>query len=203
MTRPNFSITIMGALAIGLASAQSVHAQDRYIGEIITVGFNFCPRGTIEASGALLAVSSNDALFSLVGTIYGGDGRTTFGMPDTRGRKLAGQGNGPGVGLSTREGQRYGATTATMTVSQMPSHSHEVRANNLDGDKPGPGGKLLAAAPPSGVGSETIYSDMGPNRTMSSQMIASSGGGASFPIQDPSIGLKFCVVSSGIYPSRN
>ena len=85
----------------------------------------------------------------------------------------------------------------------MPSHSHAVNANNLDGDKPGPGGKILAAAPPGGTGSETIYSTENPTVTMSPQMIANTGGGQAFSTQDPYLVLRYCIATEGLFPSRN
>ncbi|MCJ7874803.1 tail fiber protein [Phaeobacter sp. J2-8] len=197
--------TLLGALVLGaatLTSPQKAAAQSYVIGEIITVGYNFCPRGTFDLEGQLLAVSQNDALFSLLGTIYGGDGRTTFGLPHTRGRSLLGQGSGPGLG-TFQMGSFGGQTIQTMSVLTLPQHSHEVRATNRDGDKPGPGGKLLAAAPPGGVGSETIYSTAGANRQMSDTMLSTTGGQQSFPIRDPSLGMRFCIIANGPYPSRS
>jgi microcystin-dependent protein len=86
---------LTGALMV---AAPTAHAgPDEYLGEIITVGFNFCPRGTLEADGRLLPISENTALFSLFGTQYGGDGRTTFALPDLRGRTIIGAGQGPGL----------------------------------------------------------------------------------------------------------
>jgi len=172
-----------------------------YIGDIMAVGENFCPRSWTEAAGQLLPISSNTALFSLLGTTYGGDGRTTFGLPDLRGRRAMGQGNGPGL-TQRREGQKFGAEAHTLTAAQMPSHSHTVNANNLDGDKPGPGGKILAAAPPGGTGSETIYSDQGPSVQMSPQMIADSGGSQPLDVVDPYLVMRYCIALQGIYPSR-
>lgn len=153
--------TLLGALALttaAITTPQKAASQSYYIGEIITVGYNFCPRGTFSMEGQLLAISQYDAFFSLLGTIYGGDGRTTFGLPRARGRSLLGQGNGPGLG-SYQMGNLGGQLSQTMTIPTMPQHKYSVRATNSDGDKPGPGGKLLAAAPPNGVGTETIYSD--------------------------------------------
>ena len=193
----------LAAIGAGTTLAPaSASAQDYYIGQIITVAFNFCPNGTARADGTLLAVSQNDALFSLYGTIYGGDGRTTFGLPRARGRSFVGQGSGPGLS-SYREGQVFGAESTTMTFLTMPAHSHRVNANNLDGDKPGPGNKILAAAPDEGTGTETIYSDQPATVQMSSQMISNTGGSRSFPLRDPSLGLLQCVVLFGVYPSRN
>ncbi|WP_146591332.1 phage tail protein [Puniceibacterium confluentis] len=173
-----------------------------YLGDIIAVGYTFCPRGWTSAEGQLLSINSFQALFSLLGTTYGGDGRTTFGLPDLRGRVAMGQGFGPG--LSPRyEGQKFGAETRVLSVNQMPVHSHAVNANNLDGDKAGPGDKLLAAAPPSGTGSETIYSDKPHDRQMSTEMISTVGGNQPLGIQDPYLALRYCIALQGIFPSRN
>jgi microcystin-dependent protein len=90
-----------------------------------------------------------------------------------------------------------------MTETTMPSHNHVVNANNLDGDKAGPGGKLLAAAPAGGTGNETIYSTAPADRQMAEEMIAPSGGGLSFPITDPKLGLLHCISTGGTFPSRN
>lgn len=92
-------LTIAAALTSAMtAAAPAAHAgPDEYLGEIITVGFNFCPRGTMEADGRLLPINENTALFSLLGTQYGGDGRTTFALPDLRGRTIIGAGQGPGL----------------------------------------------------------------------------------------------------------
>ncbi len=172
-----------------------------YIGDILIAGYNFCPRGWVPANGALYPIANYTAAFSLWGTVYGGDGRTTFGVPDLQGRMAAGQGSGPG--LTTRlQGQKYGASTRTLTEQNLPAHSHTVYANNLDGDKPGPGGKLLAAAPPNGAGSETIYSDQPATTQMSSQMIANKGGGQPVSVADPTLVLTYCVALVGLYPSR-
>lgn len=96
---------IGGALAVAAPTAEA--GPEEYMGEIITVGFNFCPRGTLEADGRLLPISQNQALFSLLGTIYGGDGRTTFALPDLRGRTMVGSGGGPGL-TPRRMGERGG-----------------------------------------------------------------------------------------------
>ena len=172
-------------LAFGAAAAAALttvpeasHAGTQpFLGDIIAVGETFCPRGWAATDGQLLSISQYTALFSLLGTTYGGNGTTTFGLPDLQGRIAMGPGNGPGLTPRT-SGEKFGTETKTAQASQMPSHSHAVNANNLDGDRPGPGGKLLAAAPPSGTGSETIYSDQPPTRTMNPAMIGNVGGGS-------------------------
>lgn len=103
---PLAAALMSGAMALTATPSASA-GPDEYIGEIITVGFNFCPRGTLEADGRLLAIAQNTALFSLYGTIYGGDGRTTFALPDLRGRTAIGAGQGPAL-EDRRIGQRGG-----------------------------------------------------------------------------------------------
>lgn len=103
-----FAIAAALAAALMAGTAPAAHAgPDEYLGEIITAGFNFCPRGTLEADGRLLPIAENTALFSLLGTMYGGDGRTTFALPDLRGRTVIGVGQGPGL-TDRRQGERGG-----------------------------------------------------------------------------------------------
>lgn len=187
--------------AAAIAAPEKAPAQESYLGEILLVGFNFCPRATLDAAGQLLPISQNSALFSLYGTIYGGDGRTTFALPDLRGRSPVGQGSGAGIDPRP-QGQRGGANRHTMTVSEMPAHNHPVNATNADGAFPGPGGKILGADP-SPNPDETPYSQEAPNVTMANAMIGNAGGGQAFNIQDPFLSLRYCVVTQGIYPSRN
>lgn len=117
--------SLLAAAALGatlaVAAPEAEAYGDRYLGEIITVGYNFCPRGTAQANGQLLAISQHSALFSLYGTIYGGDGRTTFALPDLRGRTAIGEGTGPG--LSERP---LGARAGTESNSVGPA-SAEVK----------------------------------------------------------------------------
>jgi microcystin-dependent protein len=191
-------------LAMGLASNadQAEAGPNPSLGDIMIVGFNFCPRGWAMAEGQILPINQNQSLYSLLGTTYGGDGRTSFALPDLRGRFTVGIGSGPGLTPKTW-GERGGSETATMTEAQMPSHSHAVNANNLDGNKAGPGGKLLAAAPTGGTGNETIYSTAGPTVTMSASMIGNTGGGQQFNTQDPFLALVHCIAVTGTFPSRN
>lgn len=97
-----------------------------YIGAVCTVGFNYCPRGYTEAKGQILSINQYQALFSLYGTTYGGDGITTFGIPDFRGRSPVGIGQNPHTGTTVMLGQKRGTETVTLTVDQMPSHTHEA-----------------------------------------------------------------------------
>lgn len=197
---PTLSILALAVTVFGPPNTAQA-GSNPFIGDIVAVGENFCPRGWASAEGQLLPISSNTALFSLIGTTYGGDGRTTMRLPDLRGRVAMGQGSGPG--LTTRQqGNSFGAEAIVISTTQLPSHSHAVNANNLDGDKPGPGGKLLAAAPTGGTGNETIYSLQGATVQMSPQMIANAGSGQAFNVQDSYLVLRYCIATLGLYPSR-
>ena len=196
----------LSALALGtalmVAPAQTLAGSNPYIGEIMATGvYGFCPRGWANTDGQLLSIASNTALFSLLGTQFGGDGRTTFGLPDLRGRIPAGVGTGPGINRRDL-GQRGGSETIPLHQDQMARHSHGVNANNLDGDKPGPGGKLLAAAPTGGTGTETIYSTAAATVQMSPEMIAPTGSGAPVNVQDPTLVIRYCIALNGVFPSR-
>ena len=115
---------MMSASTPKQAEAQS----EPFIGQVMVVGFNFCPRGWAPANGQLLPISQNTALFSLYGTNYGGDGRTTFGLPDLRGRVVIGMGQSPGMS-SYHLGQRVGAETVTLNTMEIPSHNHPGNAH--------------------------------------------------------------------------
>lgn len=193
--------TVLAVLVMSMPE-RAVAGSQPFVGEIAATGNTYCPQGWAEANGQLLAISQNEALFSLYGTTFGGDGRSSFGLPDLRGRIPVGTGNGPGLSSRTW-GQRVGAERVSLNHSQLASHSHSVNANNLDGAFPGPGGKILAAAPPGGTGAETIYSDQPANRQMSGQMISPTGGSQSVSTEDPTLVVRYCVALLGVYPSRN
>lgn len=181
--------------------ALPAHADTPYIGEIRVFGFNFCPYGWLPAQGQVISISQNTALFSLLGTTYGGDGVTTFELVDTQGRSIMGQ--GAGNGLTPRFwGDEGGQVAVTLTTNNLPSHTHLVNANNLDGDMHDPAGKLLAAAPSGGSGSETIYSVQPATVNMASSMISSAGAGQPISVSDPSLAITICIATEGIYPSR-
>lgn len=172
-----------------------------FIGEIKIVGFNFAPRGWAFCDGQLLAIASNTALFSLLGTTFGGDGRTTFGLPDLRGRTATHPGTGPGLS-SYRWGQRGGIENVALTGAQMPVHNHTVRATKDEGTDGGPGGKYLAA----GHGQETIYKSMPDGakfNTMAADMIANAGGGQAHTNISPYLGVYHVIALTGVYPSRS
>ncbi len=177
----------------------AAQASDPFVGQMMTVGFNFCPRSWALADGQLLPISSNTALFSLLGTTYGGDGRTTFALPDLRGRQVTHVGTGPGLTTVTW-GQRGGSENQALTsAAQLPSHNHLVNVTNATADKGGPGNDYLAA----GGGQHFQYHEGPPNRTMDPGVISNTGSSQPFNIEDPYLGMYVCIALFGIYPSRS
>ncbi len=171
---------------------------DPFIAEIIMFGGNFAPRGWAFCNGQLLAISQNSALFSLLGTTYGGDGRTTFGLPELRGRVPMHAGSGPG--LTPRPlGQKGGAERVTLTVQEMPSHNHTatLHAESKTGDPSvSPSGKLLARGVPVAV------PDPGDNRTMAADsiIVLDNGGGQSHNNLQPYQVVNFIIALQGVLP---
>lgn len=166
-----------------------------FIGQIQPVGFNFAPRGWALCDGQLLAISAYSAVFSLLGTTFGGDGRSTFGLPDLRGRQMTGVGNGPG--LSTISwGEKGGSETETLTTAQMPSHNHTVTPKGSSGtnDQDSPAGHFPAEG--------LYYNDTG-DEEMGAATVSNTGGGQSFGILDPFLGIYVAIALTGVYPSRN
>ncbi len=168
-----------------------------FIGEIKMVGFNFAPRGWALADGQLMPISSNSALFTLYGTNYGGDGRSTFALPDLRGRVPIHQGTGPGLSQH-RIGSRGGAETVTLSANQLPQHSHPLTAYEAAGNKVEPGGHVLA-----GGGRNTNYSDQTPDTTLNAANVGVAGGNQGHTNMQPYLTINFCVALVGLFPSRS
>lgn len=168
---------------------------DPFVAEIRMFGCNFAPRGWAFCDGRLLPIAQNTALFSLIGTTYGGDGRTTTALPNLQGRLPMHPGRGPGL-TSRRLGEQTGANTVTLTINEMPNHSHDLKASSEDGGTNSPSNN----AP--GVGSE-IYSDQTPNGTLNSASLSPQGGGQSHENRQPFQALNFCIALMGVYPSRS
>jgi len=167
-----------------------------FVGEIRMFAGNFAPRGWAFCDGQLLAVSQNDALFSLFGTIYGGDGRTTFSLPDMRGRIPIHQGAGPG--LSPRAlGIKAGSERETLTVNEVGAHNHSFMAANAAAGDNSPAGNTMAVT----SGANTFGS--GASTLMSTNTMTLSGGGQPHANLMPTLCVHFIVALFGIYPSRS
>lgn len=169
-----------------------------FVGEIRMFAGNFAPRGWAFCDGQLLAVSQNDALFSLLGTIYGGDGRTTFGLPDIRGRLPIHAGTGPGLS-PRRLGAKGGEEGVTLTVNQLPSHGHGWPASDGAAQNDVPTGAHLAK------GSASIFNpSLGPGQTdMNTGVVGNTGGSRSHTNLMPFLCIHFIIALFGIYPSRH
>ncbi|HEX6384977.1 MAG TPA: tail fiber protein [Anaerolineae bacterium] len=163
-----------------------------FLAEIRMVSFNFAPRGWAFCDGQLLSISQNQALFSLLGTTYGGDGRTTFALPDLRGRVPV------HVSNSHAQGQKGGEESHTLTVQEMAQHTHPLQGSSSDADTPVPGGNVLAAS-----AAADIYNQASNVQNMSAGAVASVGGGQSHNNMQPYLAVNFCIALQGIFPSRN
>ena len=176
-----------------------------YLGEIRMFGGNFAPRGNAQCNGQVMSIQQNSALFSLLGTFYGGNGQTTFALPDLRGRLPINQGNGPG--LTPRViGEQSGTETVTLSQPQMPQHLHFLSATTDAGNLPGPGPKAMPASPTDGTNPGTLY--VVPPGTVTPVAMAAQSlplAGANQPHQNmmPSLAITFIIALQGIFPSRN
>lgn len=171
-----------------------------FIGMIVGFGGNFAPRGWALCDGQLLAIASNSALFSILGTTYGGDGRTTFGLPDLRGRAVVHAGHGPGLS-SVRLGEKGGAETVTLTVQQLPSHNHTatLHGETATPTASNPQDKMLALAE---IYADVIATD---DRTFAPQSIQvqNTGGNQPVPIRSPYQAVNVIIALQGLFPSRS
>lgn len=170
---------------------------DPFIGEIRMFAGNFAPQGWATCDGQLMAIAQNDALFSLVGTTYGGDGQTTFGLPDLRGRLPLHMGQGPGLS-NYPIGQSAGSESVTLTSPQLPAHSHTLLASGAAANNASPLGSLTAAS-----SSSSIYGNAAPAVTMRADAVAPAGGSQPHDNLMPFLCLNFIIALEGIYPSRN
>lgn len=169
-----------------------------FVGEIRMFAGTFSPRGWAFCDGQLIAVHQNDALFSLLGTIYGGDGRTTFGLPDMRGRIPVHAGTGPGLSPHAI-GAKSGAQTVTLSTFNIPSHNHEYYASTAEATTKSPTDNVVA----NGVGTD-FYKAEAPNSVMASASINQAGGtpNAAHTNMMPALCVNFIISLFGIYPSR-
>jgi microcystin-dependent protein len=179
---------------------------DFYIGQVILFAGTFAPRGWAFCDGRLLSIAEYDALFSLLGTTYGGDGQTTFGLPDLRGAVPISPGQGPGRSPYVL-GQVGGSESVTLTVNQMPAHNHQaqtsatIKASDTTADATSPNGAVLARG--------TIYltaqssSTMNPAAVTTNVTIASAGSSQPTPTMMPFLAVNYCICLEGLFPSRN
>ncbi len=172
---------------------------DEYIGIVKVFGGNFAPKGWAFCNGQLLAIAQNQALFAILGTTYGGDGITTFALPDFRGRAAMGAGQGPG--LSTHVlGEAAGTETVTLNNSNLPPHNHLVMASNQDSSLADPTGAVWGKEPQAVT---FIYSANNPDTTMNPAAIGMSGGNQPHQNMQPYLAITYIICLQGYFPSRN
>jgi microcystin-dependent protein len=178
---------------------------DQFLGEIRMVGFNFAPVGWALCDGALLQISQYQALFALLGVTFGGNGTTTFGLPDLRGRAPVGMGNGPNLTPVT-QGALSGSENASISTGQMPIHTHVISvAGTETGSTSAPSttNNVLGASG-TGQGSATIWSTaLSSPVALNAAQVGTAGAGQPLPIRNPSIGTNFIIALQGIFPSRS
>jgi microcystin-dependent protein len=167
-----------------------------FLGEIMLVPYNFAPRGWAFCSGQILPIAQNTALFSLLGTTYGGNGQTTFALPDLRGRCAVSAGQGPGLS-SYDLGEVTGVENVTLLPTQLPQHSHTVNALDDDAGTAIPTNNVLANIAAKG------YANKAPNAAMSPAMITGGGGNQPHNNIQPLLTLNYCIALEGVFPSRN
>ncbi|MFF2094102.1 phage tail protein [Paenibacillus sp. NPDC058174] len=165
-----------------------------YMGEIRLFSMEFAPKGWAMCNGQYLAINQNQALFSILGTLYGGNGVTTFALPDFRGRVPIHYGNGIELG------QVGGETSHTVSLSELPAHNHQLQAKSSAATLPTPNNGVWAAA------SVSAYHTGGPgggNFAMNPQLVKAAGGSQPHNNMQPYLTLNFCIALQGIFPTRN
>jgi microcystin-dependent protein len=170
---------------------------DPFVAEIRIFPFNFAPRGWAFCDGQLLPLSQNTALFSLLGTTYGGDGRTTFALPNLQGRAAIAHGQGPGLTLRDL-GEQGGSDTVTLLTSEIPTHTHTLTTSTGDATQSTPAGALLATGIAVGM-----YASTSPTVTLAPSTLAIAGSSQPHQNAMPSLVFNFCIALQGVFPPRS
>jgi len=166
-----------------------------FVAEIRIFAGNFAPRGWAFCNGQLLPVSQNTALFSLIGTTYGGDGRSTTALPNMEGKAPMHPGRGPGL-TARRLGQRGGVESVTLTEAQLPNHNHSMAVSTEDGERRDPNNGYFGRG-------NAIYADAANLGAMAPQSLSNSGGSQAHNNMQPYLTMNFIIALVGLYPSRS
>ncbi|MBX9806771.1 MAG: tail fiber protein [Flavobacteriaceae bacterium] len=169
---------------------------DPFVAEIRIFPFNFAPRGWAWCNGQLLPLSQNTALFSLLGTMYGGNGTNNFALPDLQGRTPMHPGQGPGLSLHDL-GETGGSETVSLLQSEIPSHNHSLMTSNLNSQSTVPTNKILGRGNP-----VKVFSSGAPSTVMGTNSIAPSGGSLPHNNMMPYLTMHFCIALQGVFPPR-
>jgi microcystin-dependent protein len=189
---PIAAAAVLGFAALG--GQGEARAQDFYIGQLQQFGINWCPKYWAPANGQLMSIAQNQALFSLLGITYGGDGITTFALPDLRERAPA------GMSQSAPLGTAYGQTWTTLTVGQLAAHLHTFNGDPTSGVSNSPANSMMGDYP---LG-QSIYAGAGAplDAPMNPAMISMTGGSQPVLTLSPILATNWCIALSGVYPSR-
>jgi microcystin-dependent protein len=175
---------------------------DQFVGEIRILGCNFAPVGWALCNGQLMPISQNTALFSLLGTFYGGDGRTTFALPNLQGCAPLHQGQGSGLSLYSI-GQTGGESAVTLLTSQIPSHNHTINCSTSNGASTSPAGNIYAESKVGRQGENRYSAGIGSGAALNPLASSSSGQTSPHNNMPPYLTLNFCIALQGIFPSRS
>ena len=167
-----------------------------YVGEIKPIPWTFAPAGWLMCNGQVVPIASYETLFFLIGTTYGGDGQTTFGIPDLRGRAPMHSGQGPGL-TARLVGEKAGAEAVSLIASQIPAHAHPARADSANGNGAAPGGRVPARDPAGAL----HYAATSPGMPMAAEAIGSTGAGQPHQNMQPYLTINYCIAFDGVYPS--
>jgi len=190
------SLIVVALVLLGIVAAPTQAQNAPFLGEIEIVGFNFAPTGWATCDGQLLSIASNTALFSLLGTQFGGDGIHNFALPDLRGRMAIGLGQGPGL-QSYVIGETGGEEQVTLTVGQMPAHTHRAMGSSASADSTAVGGNVW------GTTAVFLYSSGSPSVSMNPLAIGGVGGSLPHENRPPFLVMNFIIALQGIFPSRS
>ena len=189
-------LCILTVFCLASAFACFAQASDPFLGQLAIVPYNFEPRGWAFCNGQILSIAQNTALFSLLGTTFGGNGVSTFALPDLRGRVVLGAGQGPG--LSDRQlGEMAGEESVTLSIQQMPMHTHVVNASGQEAGQVTASGNFWASK-----SRVALYSST-PDTTMSGNAVGLSGGSQPHDNMMPYTTLHYIIALFGVFPSRN
>jgi microcystin-dependent protein len=196
---PRTVVALVSALAALQAPPAAAQATEPILGQIMCAGFNFTPRGWAELNGQLIPIAQNTALFSLLGTQYGGNGQTTFALPDMRGRMLIHAGQGPGLSLRD-QGETGGSEANTLTTINMPAHAHGFAplGSTNDATSVSPAGKVAASK-----ARTTLYADPTNVVAQAASVTSSAGNGVPVNNMQPYLTIRCFIAVEGIFPSRN
>ncbi|MCG2794166.1 MAG: tail fiber protein [Weeksellaceae bacterium] len=194
-------LSLMAVAILGFSSAANLKAQSQFVGQIMFVPYSFAPVGWHDCDGALLQISEYETLFTLIGTTYGGDGQTTFAVPNAKGRVIIDDGMGSGSN-NYALGQSGGVESVTLTTNQLPIHTHQVMSSNNDGNRNIP----TNSVPANTKTLDKEYSNLvsaGDKVTMKPGMLSSSGGNQAHNNMMPTLALKCVIALEGVYPTPN